>query len=618
MSLPYLSKITALRAISVVSVILFHLNFLNFGFLGVDIFFLISGYLVAGIIRKGELTKLEFLLRRVKRILPPLLFMVFTITLFVLLSNGKYEKIFFQDSLLSSIAFYSNFYFLKNIDYWNSNLNSMHFIHLWSTSIEMQFYLIATLMASKIKSNDNIKTWLVGFTILFYLSAYLHNTSHAVWFYTPFSRIWEFYLGVLFFILSEKKYRLFNTVCGNSINASSYVIIAILLSGILNNYLSVIASQLILLLVVGLILLFPTDLKMIMRFVESNIIQRIGLISYGLYLWHQPIIAIVTSNQNVNEQHVLMIYILLIYFFAELSYRLVEKPLQANDYANSELTKKIVKLNAIIFIIIISFTKTKYHKEVILNDQEVNLKNNISYVETSFNKKIMSSFDGGDKRFKILIIGDSYAMDFYNILNEGGFLIPLSSSTYFINMGCQNVPNDLDYDKFILPENKSTCNSILRVGDYELNKKILESDGVLIASKWTDYTSKNLPYLITKLNQIGQKNVIIIGRKEFLMKKDPNNQIYINNKEFAKSTDEYEKITTILRSYNLSNYIDLHEIYCVSHPKFYCPLLTDEGIDISFDGSHLTQNGAKFLAEMLKENVHFKVKWNDFINKKHI
>lgn len=617
MSLPYISKITALRALSIIAVVIFHLGYMPFGYFGVDIFFFISGYLIVGIIRSGDLTFSKFIIRRVKRILPPLLLIVIVMSILVFALNKIIDKSLFFGSILSSIGFYSNIFFLANIDYWSPDTNKIYLIHLWSTSVEMQFYVIAGIFILKIRSYEKEKNIFIILLCLILMSLYFYNKSYSEWFYLPLSRIWEFYLGGYFFVLNEKN--IFKKVKVNKLNLLTLLnitILIIVLSGLLKNTISVFLMQIILLISCGLILIVPTDSKFFKTFIESKVIKRVGITSYSLYLWHQPVLAILKNYEINVTGWVLLAYLIGIYILSELSYKFIEQPFQKNNNETFKRFKYVIALTLCTYMTILFIQKIQYYKSI--NDGKENNDNKkyISYVESGFNNQSKNIWNDEDK-FKILIIGDSYAMDFYNILMEGNLLQYMSVLTYFINMGCQNVPNDIDYERFILPENKNDCKNIARVGDDKLNKLIKESDGVIVASKWTEYTAQNVPLLLKKFNLLKMDNVIIVGRKEFLKElliHDYKNNT--NQKFYLKSSQEYINVIEKLKSYNIKNYIDMHSLYCISSPNYSCPLYTDNGNTISFDGNHLTQSGAIYLANILVKDENFKKIWNEFKRKK--
>ncbi len=146
--LKYRADIDGLRAIAVLPVVLFHADFSFFsgGYVGVDIFFVISGFLISNIlladISKNEFSLISFYERRIRRILPALLFVLLItslVTLFILLPSelDKYGK-----SLFAATFFYSNYFFMFDVGYFNTSSEINPLLHTWSLSVEEQFYII--------------------------------------------------------------------------------------------------------------------------------------------------------------------------------------------------------------------------------------------------------------------------------------------------------------------------------------------------------------------------------------------------------------------------------------------------------------------------------------------
>ena len=155
MNFKYRPEIDGLRAVSVISVILYHAQlkfngnlFFKGGFIGVDIFFVISGYLITSILLKEYLAKgnfsiIDFYQRRIRRIIPPLLFVITISIPFAWLYLLPIEFIDYSKSILHSLSFISNYYFyFADIEYGSLDLFLKPFLHTWSLSIEEQFYII--------------------------------------------------------------------------------------------------------------------------------------------------------------------------------------------------------------------------------------------------------------------------------------------------------------------------------------------------------------------------------------------------------------------------------------------------------------------------------------------
>ena len=165
----YKPEIDSLRAISVLGVIFFHYNFFindsklfSGGFLGVDIFFVISGFLMASIIsnlnENGNFSLLSFYLRRARRIIPALIFLIVLIILLGLIILSPEELIKLSEHAASSILFFSNFIYMDEAGYFDSVSINKWLLHTWSLSVEWQFYLIYPIILKifyKITSQNN-------------------------------------------------------------------------------------------------------------------------------------------------------------------------------------------------------------------------------------------------------------------------------------------------------------------------------------------------------------------------------------------------------------------------------------------------------------------------------
>ena len=208
--LHFRKDINFLRALSVVSVIVYHIekNFLPGGWLGVDIFFFISGYLISNKIiielKNNNFQFRNFYLKRIKRILPALFSsLIFTIPFAFFLLPPK-ELYLYISSFQSSILFYSNIYF-ENLDFYNSpSTKFFPLLHMWSLSVEEQFYIIFPLVLFFIfKFRKNSTFFYIGIFSVLSLFFSALDFGNSVFYQLQF-RIWEFLFGVIFMFLESK------------------------------------------------------------------------------------------------------------------------------------------------------------------------------------------------------------------------------------------------------------------------------------------------------------------------------------------------------------------------------------------------------------------------------
>ena len=294
----YRQDIDGLRAIAVISVVLYHLwgATLPGGYLGVDMFFVVSGFLITSIIwregQNGQLSIVRFYDRRIRRIMPALLVLLFATTVVALLLLLPADLIGYGKSLLSSLAFVGNIYFWRDTNYFSRLADEKPLLHLWSLGVEEQFYILAPLLIVLL-----VRRWpraalpvFVGLTLLSLVAnilALLVDGNTSAFFLLP-TRAWELGFGAVLALIPPN--------VGLSTASSGKVA---LLGGLLIGFSLLYPLENFALLPVALPLVAGTALVILCGRSTSPAMNRaltlrplvfIGLISYSLYLWHWPII----------------------------------------------------------------------------------------------------------------------------------------------------------------------------------------------------------------------------------------------------------------------------------------------------------------------------------------
>ena len=305
----YRPEIDGLRALAVVAVILYHAGFILFGrewfkggFIGVDIFFVISGYLISRIIfteldETGNLNIRCFYERRIRRILPTLFIVIIISTPFAVMILESSALIEFSKSTLSSLLFCSNIFFYYTTQEYGAESSLLKpFLHTWSLSVEEQFYLafpFFAIIAKKYFKNHLLLTLSIILISSLWIANDLTYTNNKFSFYSVHTRFWEMLTGSLLACFEKRYGREF----GNSTHmvlpavGLSFIVISIIAfsSDIIHpGFLSLIPVT-----GTSLVIYFTKPELSIGRLLSNKLIVKIGLISYSLYLWHFPIFAFI-------------------------------------------------------------------------------------------------------------------------------------------------------------------------------------------------------------------------------------------------------------------------------------------------------------------------------------
>tara|TARA_Y100000389_G_scaffold92538_1_gene89289 strand:- start:45891 stop:47822 length:1932 start_codon:yes stop_codon:yes gene_type:complete len=343
--LKFRKDINFLRALSVLSVIIYHINkgLLPGGWLGVDIFFFISGYLISNKIvidlKNKEFKLKSFYTKRIKRIIPGLVSVLsFSVPFAYFLLPPKELQLFLK-SFQSSLLFYSNFHF-ENLDFYNlPSTNYFPLLHMWSLSIEEQYYIIFPILFFLIfKINKNYLFKSVSFVILISLTLNLFSFGNSIFYQLPF-RIWEFLLGVIFmFLESRLGFKKYSKHLGLTIILLSLIFFEDIL-------INEVYTKLFCLFGVFLYLIESEESNFIKVLNRNKWLQKIGLISFSLYLFHQPIFAFfkiyTTKVESLNSWYYLILIIFL-FLISHLNWKFVEIPFQNNFNKNKQLALGVV------------------------------------------------------------------------------------------------------------------------------------------------------------------------------------------------------------------------------------------------------------------------------------
>lgn len=377
----YRPDIDGLRAISVLAIVAFHAfpNWITGGFIGVDIFFVISGYLISTIVfenlNQGTFSFYEFYARRIKRIFPALLLVLIACFIFgwFALLAPEYKQL--GKHIAGGAGFISNYILWNETGYFDNLAETKPLLHLWSLGIEEQFYIIWPLFLwFAWKRNFNLLTFTIVFTITSFILNFKGVKNDVVGtFYSPQSRFWELLSGSLLAWLVLYKKELFtrvkrkldiwlsNIFFGNKkkgggktfANTLSFFGLFFLLYGFwrINKTLKFPGGWALLPIFGTLILITSGPKAWVNRIILSNKIAIwFGLISFPLYLWHWPLLAFVRIFESeIPSRNIRITAIALSVILAWVTYKIVEIPMRQEAH-----NKTKVKL-LVFFMIIVGY-----------------------------------------------------------------------------------------------------------------------------------------------------------------------------------------------------------------------------------------------------------------------
>ncbi len=614
--------INILRAIAVLAVVFYHaeIEFFKGGWLGVDIFFVISGYLISNIIiselNEGTFLFKNFYIKRIKRILPALVStLLFTIPLayfflspFPMLEYGK--------SLMSSLFFYSNYYF-NSLDFYNSEPSKFFpLLHTWSLSIEEQFYILFPgfiVLIFKLK-----KSYLfASVSSVFFISIFINSlTGASEKFYLMQYRIWELLFGCLIMIISQNlKVRKTNVI--------GFIIIAFSIVFFDDSLVNNIEPKLMVTLGTSLFLASPSTKLQIENFFISGL-ERIGLISYSLYLFHQPVYAFfrIFLKKQQSEENLLLVFVIFLFLIiiSNLNYKYIESAFL--NTKSLDLRYFAFFIPIILFSFYINTNKgiTPQYDDIYFSLEKYYQQDQRGGVNEEFCNEISPNYTyceiGNQNLPNIVVIGDSHLTTltrylYNNIdLNEYSYIISTEQGCpFFLASGVSNRGNCSDEKKASSVISKINQESIVIFGgrfprylngiDFSTNLGSIEDDveenPLLIEDikNSIEYLAKNSKTLIL-LYPIPELGVYpldlyldkIINIDESLNYDREYWDEYSAEINFYFDNIDYDNVKKIMSD----------EIICNSFTINKCTASINE-IMLYWDDDHLTYDGASYIGD---------------------
>lgn len=439
----YRPDIDGLRALAILSVVVFHAfpEIIPGGYIGVDIFFVISGYLISTIIfsslERDRFSLIEFYIRRIRRIFPSLIFVLITSLVlgWYVLFADEYKQL--GKHTAASAGFIQNFILLRESGYFDNGAETKPLLHLWSLAVEEQFYIFWPLLLAFVwkRQWSFLKITAVIALISFATNIYLMQRHHTAAFYLPISRFWELMVGgvLAYTALHRSLFLTHDYKSSQSLFGFILIIFGLL---ILNNG-SYFPGWWALLPTLGAFLIISAgpNAWLNLKFLSNKLMVWIGLISYPLYLWHWLLLSylrIVVNDASGLEK---LGAVATAFVLAWLTYKFVEQPLRFGKNASI----KALTLLVLLFIIGILGGTTWFQSG--FPGRSINAKLDfVTSLEVFEGSRIS---DGSCEKFnsekevseevclsnstkpQVLFVGDSHAMALYSAIFAKEF--PLNS-----------------------------------------------------------------------------------------------------------------------------------------------------------------------------------------------
>lgn len=610
--------INGLRAIAVIAVVLFHFNpaWVPGGFAGVDVFFVISGFLMTGIIFRGlendSFNLFKFYVARANRIIPALAVLCLVLLVFGWLYLPPLDYSALSKHVASSMGFLSNVIYWRESGYFDAASHEKWLLHTWSLSVEWQFYILYPIVLAALKrflSLENLKRLIIVGTVLgFGLSVVATmKFANAAYYLIP-TRAWEMMMGGVAFLypwnLSESKKKV-AALAGLALVLGSYAFVSsdvpwpgyFSLLPVLGAYLMIVSNQQ-------------------SSFITNNtLFQCLGRWSYSIYLWHWPI---VVYGYYFDVQGWTLYGLPLSIILGFVSFNFIEslKFKSFSRWLDFLKVKPVYMAFVVVFFSLVLLFRPNYHfeyhfpnnpnKQFFLNG--LKLKDSETKDYTWGNIRSISnktSLDNG-----VIVLGDSQAGDFTNVLMNlniqkthylSSSIVSAKCGIGYLDGSSIDLWRGISTDVNRIPNLEKTCRN-----DWNRVKSNLENnmnaEALFYVMNWREYSFDLMDQSIDSIKKINPKiKVVVIGKKATgnLLKEDASVDLGVKalrNIESHGSVDYQSKRLSSFGDYSIS----LYDKMCTQEK---CTV-SYHGTPILYDGVHSTISGVQFLSLQVKKEIN--------------
>jgi peptidoglycan/LPS O-acetylase OafA/YrhL len=561
-----------LKGIAIIAVILYHSGLFTYGYLGVEIFLVVGGYLTTkGILHsydRGDFSYWNFFVKRLIRLWPLVLLVslfAFVCGYFWMLPDNFKNTC---ETVVGTSSFFNNFVqFITSSDYWDASNDFKPLMHTWYIGLMFQFYVFYPIlfMVCHAFTKNWKKTVLWMLIIVFVCSLLLYVLpclSDANKFYLLPARLFEFAAGGLIAVVCDRE-----STDGNSKQLYGLLISSLILIILLSFNTNLDAKQYRLLLTVGFVSFLVVESTHKNEYLSKfriPFITTLGMASYSLYLWHQPMLAF--YRYVVNDKFTIWSYLIVLSISIVaglLSYYYIEQPI--SKHVVTKKLKTILLSACFLSAALLIFISAYYYKRhgIVRDVPELGISiNNTDFECQTYNERNFAYDKDFPKNGKknILVLGDSFGRDWVNILRESGI------------DSIMNISYHKDSDNIV-------------------QKRIDAADYIFVAENGAfGMFYKYLPAMMSKC-------FYRVGHKRF----GTCNGVYYNHRhdtDYYSQTFAYDtKLNKEEQQIFKDHYIDLMSLIVLKNGRY--PVFTPDHKFYSHDGIHLTEDGAHNFARLI-------------------
>jgi peptidoglycan/LPS O-acetylase OafA/YrhL len=611
-SAKYRTDIDGLRALAIGAVVLYHVDAYGFsgGFVGVDVFFVISGYLITNIILRdlelGTFSVADFYRRRILRIFPALFFTVAMVTMLAHMTMLPQELAQYARSLGATVLFISNFEFYHEADYFELGSAARPLLHTWSLAIEEQWYLFWPLILAAVglpRRSVLIITAIAVTIVSLLLSTFLVSIDAAATFYLLPTRAWELGIGALAAISGVRPQR-------RMLNETLAVGGLVLILGSVNLYtyqtlfpgLAAVPPCL------GAALIIVTGQKdtFVGKVLSLKVLQFIGWISYSLYLWHWPLIVFTEIGLFLPMVPSVAIGVVAAsLILATVTWYFIERPFRMGSIlANSAVIKRGLAASLAGLVIAIAIPiSTRFILN--LTPDQIEISDYLFFKEDAYFRRGICFKVGPQSNFKpeecfkrkgtvpiVTLVGDSHAAHLWFGLSAYSDLLDVQQATF---TGCVARLSSQSSEK----DCEGLMDSALR-GQLPLQGK---SAALIIASRWRHTDVAELE-LTLKSPAVRAAHPILIGPipeysmalPRLLVYADMNGRRDLVNRSRVTLVFDLDKEMRLMAARTGTPYFSLVDLLCRDGQ---CQTLAAKNVPMQFDYGHLTPEGSRVVADAM-------------------